>query len=166
MKDSCGDPCCSCAEVLLDLWYDSAGSTSAYNWCEGDVGGWSASQLLPEDNKDDCFREQAGLRPGRLTAPSASLECCAFLNLACHNITACTNIAACHNIAACLQDAAEAPTAMEEDSSAAQDDGKAAAAAGDLAARVSGLPEVELYLYLLLLIYLLDKQRHTQVGAC
>lgn len=60
------------------------------------------------------------------------------------------------------QDAAEAPTAMEEDSSTAQDDGKAAAAAGDLAARVSGLPEVELYLYLLLLIYLLDKQRHTQ----
>lgn len=60
------------------------------------------------------------------------------------------------------QDAAEAPTAMEEDSSAAQDDSKAAAA-GDLAARVSGLPEVELYLYLLLLIYLLDKQRHTQV---
>lgn len=55
---------------------------------------------------------------------------------------------------------------MEEDSSTAQDDGKAAAAAGDLAARVSGLPEVELYLYLLLLIYLLDNQRHTQVRVC
>jgi hypothetical protein len=55
---------------------------------------------------------------------------------------------------------------MEEDSSTAQGDGKAAAAAGDLAARVSGLPEVELYLYLLLLIYLLDKQRHTQVRVC
>lgn len=45
-----------------------------------------------------------------------------------------------------------------------QDDGKSAAAAGELAARVSGLPEVELYLYLLLLIYLIDKQRYTQVG--
>lgn len=53
---------------------------------------------------------------------------------------------------------------MEEDSSPVQDDGKAAAAAaGDLAARVSRLPEVELYLYLLLLIYLIDKQRATQV---
>lgn len=64
-----------------------------------------------------------------------------------------------------LQDAAEAPTAMEEDSSAAaQDDGKAAAAAAELAARVSGLPEVELYLYLLVLIYLLDKQRTAQAS--
>lgn len=67
-----------------------------------------------------------------------------------------------------LQDAAEVPAAMEEDSSstaaAAQDDGKSAAAAGELAARVRGLPEVELYLYLLLLIYLIDKQRYTQVG--
>lgn len=69
-----------------------------------------------------------------------------------------------------LQDAAEVPAAMEEDSSssaaaaAVQDDGKSAAAAGELAARVSGLPEVELYLYLLLLIYLIDKQRYTQVG--
>jgi hypothetical protein len=84
----------------------------------------------------------------------------ACLNRACHTFTACSNPTAC------LQDAAEAPTAMEEDSSTAQDDGKAAAAAGDLAARVSGLPEVELYLYLLLLIYLLDKQRHTQVRVC
>jgi hypothetical protein len=55
---------------------------------------------------------------------------------------------------------------MDEDSSTVQDDGKAAAAAAsELAARVSGLPEVELYLYLLLLIYLIDKQRHTQVRA-
>jgi hypothetical protein len=53
---------------------------------------------------------------------------------------------------------------MEEDSSAVQDDGKAAAAAGDLAGRVSNLPEVELYLYLLVLVYLLDKQRHTQAS--
>lgn len=66
---------------------------------------------------------------------------------------------------AALQDVAEAPTAMEEDSSAVQDDGKAAAAAAsELAARVRGLPEVELYLYLLVLIYLLDKQRHTQAS--
>jgi hypothetical protein len=64
-----------------------------------------------------------------------------------------------------LQDAAEVPEAMEEDSSTTQDDGKAAAAASELAVRVSGLPEVELYLYLLLLLYLIDKERHTQVGA-
>lgn len=63
-----------------------------------------------------------------------------------------------------LQDAAEVPTAMEEDSSAVQDDGKAAAAAGDVAGRVSNLPEVELYLYLLVLVYLLDKQRHAQAS--
>ncbi len=67
---------------------------------------------------------------------------------------------------AVLQDVAEAPTAMEEDSSAVQDDGKAAAAAAsELAARVRGLPEVELYLYLLVLVYLLDKQRHTQARS-
>lgn len=63
-----------------------------------------------------------------------------------------------------LQDAAETPTAMEEDSSAVQDDGKAAAAAGDVAGQVSNLPEVELYLYLLVLVYLLDKQRHAQAS--
>jgi len=51
---------------------------------------------------------------------------------------------------------------MEEDS-AMQVDGQSAAAAAEPVGRVSSLPEVELYLYLLVLIYLLDKQRHEQV---
>lgn len=88
------------------------------------------------------------------------------LSAAVHNKLFVWRLGVCLAVGCCvLQDAAEAPTAMEEDSSAVQDDGKAAAAASELAARVSGLPEVELYLYLLLLIYLLDKQRHTQVRA-
>lgn len=47
-------------------------------------------------------------------------------------------------------------TAMEDDSATSAADAAAAAAS-------SRLPEVELYVYLLVLVYLLDRKQYTQV---
>jgi len=47
-----------------------------------------------------------------------------------------------------------------------EEDNASTAAVTTATAPISNLPEVELYMYLLVLMFLLDRQQHTQVGAC
>jgi hypothetical protein len=69
----------------------------------------------------------------------------------------------CANISSGLQDADVAP--MEDDAAAAAAADGEGADAGS-APGPSQLPEVELYSYLLLLVYLLDRKQFTQVRCC